>query len=53
MKKYEIDLEGSDLSSVIGGFCWVASKDFNSHPTIVFYFDDIYFECLDARRQLI
>ena len=43
-KKYEIDLEGSDLSSVIGGFCWVASKDFNSQPTIVFYIDNIYFE---------
>lgn len=43
-QKYEIDLEAADLSSVMGGFCWVASKDFNSQPSIVFYIDDIYFE---------
>lgn len=42
--KYEIDLEGADLSSVIGGFCWVASKDYNSQKSITFYIDDIYFE---------
>lgn len=42
--KYEIDLDGVDLSSVIGGFCWVASKDFNSQDEIIFYLDDIYFE---------
>lgn len=39
-----IDLEGADLSSVIGGFCWVASKDFNKAKAITFYLDDIQFE---------
>ena len=43
-QKYEIDLEGVDLSSVIGAFCWVASKDFSNQPSVVFYIDDIYFE---------
>jgi len=43
-KQYELDLEDADLSSVIGGFCWVASKDFNSQPSIEFFIDDIYFE---------
>ena len=43
-QQYEIDLEASDLSSVIGGFCWVASKDFNNQPSIVFYIDDMNFE---------
>jgi hypothetical protein len=43
-KQYELDLEGADLSSVIGGFCWVASKDFNSQESIEFFIDDIFFE---------
>ena len=44
-KKYEIDLRDSDLSSVIGGFCWVASKDYNRKKNkITFYIDDIIFE---------
>jgi len=43
-KKYEIDLEGADLSSVIGGFCWVASRDYNSRDSITFFIDDIFFE---------
>jgi len=42
-QQYTIDLAGKDLSSVIGGFFWVASKDAN--PTgLIFYLDDILFE---------
>jgi hypothetical protein len=40
---YEIKLEGKDLSSVIGGFCWVASKTANERG-LTFYLDDIYYE---------
>lgn len=43
-KKYEIDLRRVDLTSVIGGFCWVASSDYNNQDSIIFYIDDIYFE---------
>ena len=43
-QQYYINLKAADLSSVIGGFCWVASKDFSSQPSIVFYIDDIYIE---------
>ena len=43
-KQYSIDLVSADLSSVIGGFCWVASSDYNNQKTIIFYIDDIYFE---------
>jgi hypothetical protein len=43
-KRYSISLENEDLSNVIGGFCWVASADFNENPSITFYLDDIDFE---------
>jgi hypothetical protein len=43
-KKYQIDLTELDLSSVIGGFCWVASSDYNSGERITFYLDDIFLE---------
>jgi len=43
-EKYEINLEGVDLSSVIGGFCWVASKDYNNQNSITFFVDNIQFE---------
>ncbi len=43
-KQYSIDLENKDLSCVIGGFCWVASSDFNKKASITFYLDDIAFE---------
>ncbi len=43
-KEYIIDLEGADLSSVIGGFCWVASSDYNSQDNLVFYIDDIIYQ---------
>jgi len=42
-KQYTLNLEGKDLSSVIGGFCWVAS--YTSNPDgLTFYLDDIYYE---------
>lgn len=43
-KQYVISLENKDLTSVIGGFCWVASAKFNAQPSITFYLDDIMFE---------
>lgn len=42
-EQYEIDLDGQDLSSVIGGFAWIASKDANPNG-VTFYLNDIYFE---------
>ncbi len=42
-EQYEIDLTGADLSRVIGGFAWVASRSNNSEP-ITFYLDDIVYE---------
>jgi exo-beta-1,3-glucanase (GH17 family) len=38
----EIDLTGADLSRVIGGFAWVASRSHNS-GSITFYLDDIVY----------
>lgn len=43
-KKYELAIEESNLSSVIGGFCWVTSGYFNTGRSITFYIDDIYYE---------
>jgi len=42
-KQYVIDLEGKDLSSVIGGFCWAANLD-NNPEGLTFYLDDIRYE---------
>lgn len=42
-EQYEIDLTGHDLSSVIGAFAWIASKDANPGG-LTFYLKDIYFE---------
>lgn len=42
-QEYRMDLSRADLSSVIGGFCWVASADYNSGKGIVFFLDDIQF----------
>jgi hypothetical protein len=41
-KQYTIDLENEDLSSVIGGFCWVASTTANPEG-LTFFLDDIYY----------
>lgn len=42
-EQYEIDLTDQDLSSVIGAFAWIASKDANPGG-LTFYLKDIYFE---------
>ncbi len=42
-QKYTIDLAGKDLSNIIGGFCFAASKDDNPNGAII-YLDDIMFE---------
>lgn len=42
-RQYEINLEGKKLSSVIGGFAWVASRSSNPKG-LTFYLDDILFE---------
>jgi hypothetical protein len=42
-RKYEIDLTGADLSSVIGAFAWVATADANPKG-VVFYLDEVRYE---------
>jgi hypothetical protein len=42
-RQYRMDLTGKDLSSVIGGFCWVANRPSNPDG-LTFYLDDIRFE---------
>jgi len=42
-KQYEIDLEGKDLSHIIGGFCLSANSDDNPDGFII-YLDDLKYE---------
>ena len=42
-QKFTIDLKGKDLSNIIGGFCWTASKDDNPDGFVIFL-DDIMYE---------
>ena len=42
-REYSIDLRGKDLSSIIGGFAWVASVDANP-GSCTFFLDNIRFE---------
>jgi len=42
-RQYTINLENANLSSVIGGFVWVATKTANPNG-VTFYLDDINFE---------
>jgi hypothetical protein len=42
-KPYEISLEGQELSSISGGFCWVMNHDENPSGA-TFYLDDIRYE---------
>lgn len=42
-QKYEIDLKGADMSSVVGAFAWSAATDGNPHGA-TFYLDGIRFE---------
>ena len=42
-QQFTIDLQGKDLSSIIGGFCWASNIDVNPDG-MVFYLDDIQYE---------
>ncbi len=42
-KQVEINLEGQELSSITGGFCWTINREANPNGA-VFYLDDIRFE---------
>ncbi len=42
-KNYEISLEGQELSSISGGFCWAMNRDQNPKGAI-FFLDDIRYE---------
>lgn len=42
-KRYEIDLTGKDLSSLVGGFLWVCDRAHNEERDINFDLDTIYF----------
>lgn len=42
-KHYTIDLTGKDLSHIVGGFAWAASRDDNPNG-FVLYLDDVRFE---------
>ena len=42
-QQFTIDLEGKDLSSISGGFCWATNLDVNPEGA-TFYFDDIKYE---------
>jgi len=42
-QQFTIDLEGKDLSSVSGGFCWATNLDANPEGA-TFYLDDIKYE---------
>lgn len=43
-QEVEIDLAGTDLSYIIGGFSWVADWNMVSNTSCTFYLDDIRFE---------
>ena len=42
-RKYSIDLRGKNLTSISGGFAWIANVETNS-STCTFYLDDIHYE---------
>ncbi len=46
-EKYTIDLTGSDLSMIIGGFSWVTNHEQNPNGCTI-YLDDIMFECITS-----
>ncbi|MEN6425145.1 MAG: hypothetical protein ABFE13_07270 [Phycisphaerales bacterium] len=53
--QYSIDLTGTDLSYVLGGFAWVTDAMEDGYQDIVFYLDDIRYDKsrLDAPRFLV
>ena len=42
-QQFTIDLQGKDLSSISGGFCWSANLDANPNG-VTFYLDDVRYE---------
>jgi hypothetical protein len=42
-KKYTIDLADKNMSHIVGGFCWSASRDDNPNGFVV-YMDEVRFE---------
>ena len=54
-RQYTLDLGGSDLSYVLGGFGWVTNASENGGEDITFYLDDIRYEKsrLDQARFLV
>ena len=42
-EKYSVNLAGADLTNIIGGFCWAASKDDNPNGFVI-YLDDMQYE---------
>jgi hypothetical protein len=42
-QKFTIDLKEKDLSNIIGGFCWSASRDDNPDGLVI-YIDDVMYE---------
>jgi hypothetical protein len=42
-KKYTLDLADKNLSHIVGGFCWSASRDDNPNGFVI-YLDEIRFE---------
>ncbi|MFA5975129.1 MAG: hypothetical protein WC859_03075 [Elusimicrobiota bacterium] len=42
-KKYTIDVVGKNMSHIIGGFCWAASRDDNLDGFVI-YLDEIRYE---------
>jgi len=54
-EQYTIDLNGVDLSYVVGGFGWVTNAAQNNNLPITFYLDDIKYdkEHLDEPRFLV
>jgi hypothetical protein len=43
-RRFVIDINGADLSSVIGAFCWVVSADVNPGNRVTFFLDDVFLE---------
>jgi hypothetical protein len=43
-REYSLDLRGSDLRYVLGGFGWVATAEANRGTNVTFYLDDIRYD---------
>jgi hypothetical protein len=51
-KRYEIPLQGADLSSISGGFGWVTNDSENAgKSSITFYVDEVYYLFPDLRSD--